>query len=56
MKNTLLKVAGVLCLMAGVGASCFGALLAAPEIDPAGGANALALVTGALLIIRSRRK
>jgi hypothetical protein len=28
----------------------------APEIDPASGANALALIAGGLLILRSRRK
>jgi len=27
-----------------------------PEIDPASGANALALIAGGLLILRSRRK
>jgi len=27
-----------------------------PEIDPAAGANALALIAGGLLILRSRRK
>jgi hypothetical protein len=29
---------------------------AAPEIDPASGAGALALLSGALLVIRGRRK
>jgi hypothetical protein len=28
----------------------------APEIDPASGANALALIAGGLVILRSRRK
>jgi len=31
------------------------ALPAAPEIDPASGANALALIAGGLVILRSRR-
>jgi hypothetical protein len=45
-------------ILFGIGA---GAVLAAnpgsaPEIDPASGMNALALVAGALLIIRGRKK
>jgi hypothetical protein len=32
------------------------AITAAPEIDPGMGANALALLSGAILVIRSRRK
>ncbi len=54
MRTTALKIAGIALLVAGASASCFA--LATPEIDAATGANALALVTGALLIIRSRRR
>jgi hypothetical protein len=32
------------------------ALPSTPEIDPASGANAVALIAGGLLILRSRRK
>jgi hypothetical protein len=32
------------------------AVAGAPEIDPASGASALALLTGAVLVIRGRRK
>ncbi len=41
-----------------VGASVLAAAQAgaAPEIDPGSGANALALIAGALLVIRGRRK
>jgi hypothetical protein len=42
-------------LMIGVSASCLAAP-AAPEIDPATGGSAIALVTGALLMIRARRR
>jgi len=33
-----------------------GAVPAVPEIDPASGASALALLSGALLVFRARRK
>lgn len=42
----------LLCL--GVSSACFGAPV--PEIDPASGLNAIALLAGALMIIRGRRK
>ncbi|MBZ5606045.1 MAG: VPEID-CTERM sorting domain-containing protein [Acidobacteriia bacterium] len=49
------KILGM--LLIGLGAAgCLAAQVASPEIDPATGANALALVAGALLIIRSRRR
>jgi hypothetical protein len=48
------KTLGMLLLMLGVSAVCFGAI--APEIDPASGGSALALVAGALLVIRARKK
>jgi hypothetical protein len=51
----LMKVAGTGLLAVGLASVC-AAALGAPEIDPASGANALAILTGALLIIRSRRK
>ncbi len=52
-KSTIMKVAGIALVGIGVAGSC---LAAVPEIDPATGANALALVAGALMIMRSRRK
>ncbi len=41
----------------GIGASVAGmaAVLATPEIDPASGGSALALLAGAVLVIRGRR-
>ena len=59
MKQMLLKLSGIALL-----AVAFGALAVAderchdpvvPEIDPASGANAIALVAGALLVLRSCR-
>jgi hypothetical protein len=55
MKSNMMKIAGAALVAIGVSSSCF-AVQALPEIDPASGANALALLTGALLIIRSRRR
>ena len=47
-----MKLVGGVLLGIGVSGAC---LAATPEIDPASGANALALLTGALLVIRGRR-
>jgi hypothetical protein len=55
MKATILKTAGMALLLAGMG----GLLLAfapVPEIDAASAGNALALLGGAVLLIRSRKK
>jgi hypothetical protein len=41
----------------GIGMQCVGlATAAVPEIDPASGASAIALLAGAILVIRGRRK
>jgi hypothetical protein len=53
-KSTLMKVVGVALLGIGVAGSCLA--VPVPEIDTATGANTLALVAGALMILRSRRK
>jgi hypothetical protein len=42
-------------MLLGAGA-CVLASAAVPEIDPGSGANALALIAGALIVIRGRRK
>lgn len=55
MNNGLWKVGGMALLLVGVSSACFGAITV-PEIDPASGASALALLTGALMIIRGRRR
>ena len=49
----MMKIAGMALMGIGISSVC---LAAAPEIDPASGANALALLTGALLVIRGRRR
>jgi hypothetical protein len=49
-----MKVVGVALLGIGVAGSCLA--VPVPEIDTATGANTLALVAGALMILRSRRK
>jgi hypothetical protein len=54
MTNMVLKVAGLALLT--IGASSLALATVAPEIDAATGANALALLGGALLIIRGRKR
>lgn len=54
MKQFTQKTLGMLCLMLGVGAVAFGR--GVPEIDGASATSALTLLTGAVLVIRSRRK
>jgi len=48
------KLIGFMLLV--VGSSVVGMAAGVPEIDPASGTSALALIAGSLLIIRSRRK
>jgi hypothetical protein len=54
MKNCLMTAAGMALLLAGMG----GSLLAiqVPEIDAASAGNALALLGGAVLLIRGRKR
>jgi hypothetical protein len=54
-KSMVLKVAGLALLTIGV-SSVASAVSGVPEIDAATGANAVALLTGALLIIRGRKR
>lgn len=54
-KSTIMKVSGMALIGIGMASACL-AIPATPEIDAATGANALALVAGALLVIRGRRK
>jgi hypothetical protein len=52
-----MKSLGLVLLLVGVSSSAFAALtVAAPEISPASGAAAITLLSGALLVIRGRRK
>ena len=52
--HRIMKVAGIALVAIGMSSVCLA--VGTPEIDPASGANALALLTGALLIIRGRRR
>ena len=54
-KSMVLKLAGLALLTIGV-CSVGSATPVGPEIDAATGANALALLAGALLIIRGRKR
>jgi hypothetical protein len=54
MRNNLIRFAGVALLGIGVSSVGFGA--AVPEIDPATGGSAIALLGGVLLMIRGRRR
>jgi len=56
MNSKLLRIGGFALVCIGVSSACFGAAVATPEIDPASGGNALAMLAGALLIIRGRRR
>jgi len=53
MKNRIMKIAGLALLGVGMSSVCLA--VGVPEIDPASGGSALALLTGAMLIIRGRR-
>jgi len=43
-------------ILLGIGAAVAGMAIVGPEIDPASGGSALALLAGTLLVIRGRRK
>lgn len=48
-----MKALGMLLLVIGMSGAAMGAV---PEIDPSSGVSALALLSGALLVIRGSRK
>lgn len=50
------RVCGLFLILAGTASVALAGLQPAPEIDPATAASALAVLTGAVLIIRARRK
>jgi len=53
MKNSFTVMAGLAMLAVGTSSVAYGVV---PEIDPASGVNALALLAGALLVVRGRRR
>jgi hypothetical protein len=50
------KTVGMMLIFLALSALAIAAEPVAPEIDPASASSALALLTGALLVIRGRRK
>jgi hypothetical protein len=55
MKSTLVRTAGMALLFAGMGGLLL-ATIPTPEIDAASAGNAIALLAGAVLMIRGRKK
>ena len=51
-----MKSVGMLLLLVGFASVAMGGVSATPEMSPATGVAALALVSGAVLVIRGRRK
>jgi hypothetical protein len=49
------KIIGMMVLLIGVSGLAVAQTAPVPEIDPGSGASALALLSGALLVIRGRR-
>jgi hypothetical protein len=53
----MMKAIGLMMLLLGASGAATAALVPlAPEIDPASGVGALVLLSGALLVLRARRK
>jgi hypothetical protein len=51
-----MKLVGTALLLAGLSSALMAGVVTAPEISPASGVAALALVSGAILVIRGRRR
>jgi len=51
-----MKIVGMMLLVAGMSGVATAGAIYAPEIDAGSGINALTLLSGALLVIKSRRK
>jgi len=56
MKTSMMKLAGMILLGIGAASFALAQLAPVPEIDAATGVNALALLSGAVLVIRSRKR
>ena len=52
----MLKAVGMLLLLVGVSGFALADIVTAPEISAGSASSALALVSGAILVIRSRKK
>jgi hypothetical protein len=52
----MLKTVGMLLLLIGVSGFAMADITAAPEINPSSASTALALLSGAILVIRGRKK
>jgi hypothetical protein len=52
----MMKAIGLMMLLLGASGAGTAAVTVAPEIDPAAGVGALVLLSGALLVLRARRK
>jgi hypothetical protein len=52
-RRSILKLLGMMLLLIGLGSVAFGGV---PEISPASAGSALALISGAVLVMRGRRK
>ena len=50
-----MKFVGIALLLAGLSSAAMAAVTVAPEISPVSGVAALALVSGAVLVVRGRR-
>lgn len=50
------KIAGMMMLLVGISGLALAAPIVGPEISPSTAGSAFALLTGAALVIRSRRK
>jgi hypothetical protein len=55
-KPMVMKLAGLVLLGIGIASVCAAVVPVTPEIDAATGTNALALLAGAVMIIRSKKR
>jgi hypothetical protein len=51
-----MKILGMMLLLAGVSSVAFAGSVPVPEISPASGVAAITVLSGAILVIRGRRK
>lgn len=51
-----MKLLGSMLLLIGMGSVAFAQVASAPEINPASAVTALCLISGAVLVVRGRRK